>query len=243
MKKQLLLTTLLSATVASSAAFAAKPNTYVIINGVYSNIATDIGDASTVSDSATDWSIDAATKPAFSEGDVSDSGAGFRLGAGMTLSENWAIEISYALLGKGTDTLKDQTNGDIEITTRARSASLDVLRNFNITDQIHLYGKAGIEAWTVDFRAKQTGKDADHDNDSGYMPTIGLGAKYDLNDAVSLQAELSYHLYQAEFSQYETKANPVTPVPEGGLNVLGRYNKIGADVEIVSFSLGAAYRF
>jgi len=242
MKKQILLTTLLGASIVSSAAFAAKPSTYVFLDGIGSNISTDVKDESTVSTSATDWSIDAANMPAFSKGDISDSAGGARLGMGMNFAENWAVEGSLAIFGEGTDTLQNQTNGDIELATRVRTYSLDFLRYFHITDQVSIYGKAGIDAWTVDIHTKQIGKRSDRDRDSGFMPTIAIGAKYELNDNWALRAELDYRQYNAEFSQYQTRKNPLAGAPNQ-LDVEGKYEKIGVDVEIISISAGAAYHF
>jgi len=241
MKNFSLIATLLGATLASSTAFAAKPNTYVFFDGLYNNIATDIKDASTASAVAAEWSIDAANKPIFSKGDVSDPDSGLRIGGGLDFAEHWGIEVSFALFGEGTDTLTNQTNGDIEIATRARTFSVDFFRYFSLTDNFRLYGKLGVDAWTVDLRAKQVDKDTDRDRDSGYTPSIGAGAKWDLNDAWSLRTELSFRRYAAEFSQYEYKSNPAATGDQ--LDVEGHYKKIGADVDVVSFSLGAAYRF
>jgi opacity protein-like surface antigen len=247
MKKLNLIATLLGATVASSAAFAEKPNTYVFVDGLYSNFVTDVGDESEVDPARTttptnNWSID-PSKPVFSKGDVSDPDGGVRLGGGLDFAENWGIEVSLSLFGEGTDTLDNNTNGDIELATRARTFSVDFLRYFDLTDWLSLYGKAGLDAWTVDIRAKQTGKDTDRDRDSGYMPSIAIGAKMDIGDAWLIRAELSYRVYTAEFSQYQTKNNPVQPVPEGELDALGRYETLEVDVKLTTFSIGAAYRF
>lgn len=248
MKKLNLIATLLGATVASSAAFAEKPNTYVFVDGLYTDIATDVNDASEVdparTTAATDnWSIDHQAKPIFSKGDVSDPAGGARIGGGLDFAEHWAVEVSLSMFGEGTDTLKNPTNGDIEISTRARTFSVDFLRYFDITDSFSLYGKAGLDAWTVDIRAKQIGKDTDRDRDSGYMPSIGVGAKLDLGDAWLVRAEVSYRFYDAEFSQYQTRNNPIQPPQNDEADVVGRYEKISADVKLTTFSLGAAYRF
>jgi len=241
MKNASLIATLLGAALASSTVLAAKPNTYVFVDGLYDNIATDVKDDSTVSAVATEWSIDAANKPIFSKGDVSDPAGGARIGGGLDFAENWGLEVSFALFGEGTDTLQKQVSGDIEIATRARTFSVDFFRYFALTDNIRLYGKLGLDAWTVDIRAKQIGKDTDRDRDSGYTPSIGAGAKWDLNDAWSLRTELSFRRYAAEFSQYEYKNNPTATGNQ--LDVEGQYGKIGATIDVTSFSLGAAYRF
>jgi len=241
MKNASLIATLLGTALASSTAFAAKPNTYVFVDGLYNDIAADIKDESNVSTNAADWSIDSANKPVFSKGDVSDPDSGLRLGAGLDFAENWGIEVSLALFGEGTDTLESQSSGDIEIATRARAFTIDFLRYFAITDNIRLYGELGLDAWTVDIRAKQIGKETDRDRDSGYIPVVGVGAKWDLGDAWSLRTELSFRRYAAEFSQYEYKSNPTATGTQ--LDVEGQYDKIGIDVDVISFSLGAAYRF
>lgn len=244
MKKFNLIATLLGASIASATAFAEKSTTYVFVDGLYADIVTDVKDASEVdparaTDPTNNWSVDPA-KPVFSKGDVSDPAAGARLGGGLDFAENWGVEISFSLFGEGTDTLENSTTGDIEISTRTRTFSVDFLRYFDITDNFSLYGKAGIDAWTVDIRAKQIGKDTDRDRDSGYMPSLAIGAKMDLGDSWFVRAELSYRVYNAEFSQYQTKNNPVAGQD---LDVVGRYEKIGADVKLTTFALGAAYRF
>lgn len=244
MKKLNMTATLLGTMLASSAAFAEQPNTYVFIDGLYNNIATDIGDESALDPARTNtatanWSID-PSKPAFSKGDVSDPAGGVRVGGGLDLAENWGIEVSLSLFGEGTDTLTGGANGDIEVATRARTFSVDFLRYFALTDQLSLYGKAGLDAWTVDIRAKQIGKESDRDRDSGYMPSIGIGAQMALGEAWTLRAEVSYRFYNAEFRQYQSRNNPD---PNGELDVEGQYEEVQADVEVTSFSLGAAYRF
>jgi len=247
MKKFNLIATLLGASIASSAAFAEKPNTYVFVDGLYSNFVTDVGDESAIDPARTttptnSWSIDPG-KPVFSKGDVSDPDSGVRIGGGLDFADNWAVEVAFALFGEATDTLENTANGDIEVATRARTFSVDFLRYFDITDSLSLYGKAGLDAWTVDIRSQQIGKDTDRDRDSGYMPSLAIGAKMDIGDAWFLRAELSYRVYSAEFSQYQTRNNPEQPVPAGELDVVGRYDTIDVDVKLTTFSLGAAYRF
>lgn len=237
------------ALVASASAFAERPNTYAFVNAIYSNFTTDIKDTSTVDparvgSAATEiWSIDPA-KPAFSEGDVSDSDSGFRLGGGLNFAEHWGIEVSYALYGEAIDTLDVGGGNDIELATRARSVSFDVIRYFDITDSFSLYGKTGIDAWTTDIRALQQGKEADNDKDSGYIPSIGAGARLALAKNFDLTAELSYRFYDADYTQFVQKRDPTVPPGSADqLNTEGKYEEIGTEVEIISFSVGAAYRF
>lgn len=230
---------------ASASAFAERPNTYVFVNALYSDIGTDIKDESTVdpartgTPATTTWSID-PSKPAFSEGDVSDSDTGFRIGAGLNFAGHWALEVSMSLYGEAIDTLND----DIEIATRARAFSVDVLRYFDLTDSFSLYGKAGLDAWTTDIRATQRGKQSDSDKDSNYLPSIAFGARYALAQNIDLTAELSYRLYTAEYTQFAQQFDPsVPPGSLDALNTKGRYETIDTDVELVTFALGAAYRF
>lgn len=234
---------------ASASSFAERPNTYVFVNALYNSITTDIKDTSTVdpartgSNATEEWSIDPA-KPNFAEeGDVSDTSAGFRVGGGINFAEHWGMELAFNYYGEAVDTLKIDGANDIELTTKARSISVDVIRYFDITNDFSLYGKAGIDAWTTDIRAQQRGKQADSDKDSDYMPSIAFGARYALNNNIDLNAELGYRFYNAEYTQFAQVNNPDAVSGTEDLNTEGRYEKIGTDVEIVSFSVGAAYRF
>lgn len=250
MNKTNLMIAILGAATLSTPALAERPNTYVFVNALYNNITTDVKDSSTVDaarvpggPATTTWSID-PTKPAFSEGDVSDADVGVRVGGGLNFADHWGIEVSFAYYGETLDTLEVGGGNDLELTTRARAFSVDVIRYFDLSDSFSLFGKVGVDAWSTDIRALQQGKDADSDKDSGYIPTVGVGARYALGENVDLLAELSYRLYTAQFNQYQTQLDPT--VPPGSINDLntnGRYDEIDTDVEIIGFSLGAAYRF
>jgi opacity protein-like surface antigen len=232
----------------SAAAWADKSSTYVFVNALYNDVGSDVKDASTFDPArtgpaaTTTWSIDPAM-PVFGKGDVSDDDVGFRIGGGLNFAEHWGVEVSFAQYGTAVDTLELGGGNDIELATRARSFSVDVIRYFALTDNFSLYGKAGIDAWSTDIRAHQQNKDADSDKDSGYMPTIGIGARLSVHDNIDITTELSYRLYNSAYKQHAQQANPTVPPGSMELNTSGRYEEVDIDVEIVSFSIGAAFRF
>lgn len=107
------------------------------------------------------------------------SASSWKLFAGIPVNENIFVESAYVNLGK--QNAEDQ-NGDV--TRKATAITMAALANYQMNDQIQLFGKAGLARWT-DKYTDSTGSS----KNTGTGILVGAGAHYDLGDNMGVRAE------------------------------------------------------
>ncbi len=113
-------------------------------------------------------------------GTCNDSDTGFKIFAGSGINENFDIEVSYFNLGSANyGWFGTKINFDVT------GIAVDGVAKLPVGDQVEVFGKAGLALWGVNSFIFGGG--------GGLDLKLGLGAKFKVNERLSLRAE--YELY------------------------------------------------
>jgi OOP family OmpA-OmpF porin len=168
--------------VISSSAFADGP--YVLGEVTHSNISLDKG---TFND---DLTAAGATGLSSSE---NGSGNQWRLQAGYKFNPYFAVEAGYIDLGQA-DYKANFAGGAAKGSQKAGGVDLAVLGILPVTDNLSLFGKAGLVAAKVDTKLTSGAPAATNINDSSteIRPLLGAGATYSLLKNVDLRFDYDH---------------------------------------------------
>ena len=207
MKKTLLASALVLAM--SSSAFAAE-GFYVYGGAGYSKADTDL-----YSESYSDASLDAKI-------DVDEKSFGLKLAAGYRFNDNFAVEGSYAYLGKADAKLTAVGNiigydvdGTATASMKAHVLAVDAVGIYPVGDKFELFAKAGLGLGYVKTEASASGTidgvsgsvGLFSESDTRVFPKLGLGVEYKLTKNVAVRAEYERYFGVSKDSDYSIDAD------------------------------------
>ncbi|MCL9780650.1 outer membrane beta-barrel protein [Vibrio sp. S4M6] len=113
---------------------------------------------------------------------------GFAVGYSQAVNDSWDIggEVGYNFLGDS-----DFGNG---ITITTSSIDIATLASYHIDNRWSIFGKGGAALMTSKY-------DADTPAISNVKPFMGVGARYSINDNLSLQATYSHYFGDKKFDE------------------------------------------
>lgn len=125
---------------------------------------------------------------------VYDTDTAWKLFAGYRFNKNFALEGSYADLGKATwnSTVTVPAAGTVNFSGKGKAWSLAALGILPVTEQFEVFGKIGAQRWNVDASVTATGGGggaADSSDDSGTSWLFGVGASYSFTKNLAVRAE------------------------------------------------------
>jgi opacity protein-like surface antigen len=145
---------------------------------------------------------------------LSDSGhdTGFQLGAGYRFMEHFAAEISWQDFGDFD--AKDRSSSPIDLYSQSESsvkaASASLLAQATLFNSLHLFARAGLDAWEAHNRISQqiytsslVIARSSSDSDTGVDPYFGVGVRFSFSPQLSVQLEYQKHQLETEFSYDE----------------------------------------
>ncbi len=146
-----------------------------------------------------------------------DSGVGFGIVAGVpfVLSEQLSMgaEVGYVRLGAGEGDEADEYE-KYEYELSGNSLYGVATANFHATEQLSLFGKAGLSKTTVDIESTyfdyeydESERTSSDESDMGL--TYGFGAKFNVNDQLALVGEYTYfgEVEKIEVSSFSAGVN------------------------------------
>jgi len=117
-----------------------------------------------------------------------DSGVSYKLYGGARLNPMFGIEGGYRSFN---DTKISGTDGSGNATSLEKSISgydVEAVRFFPVTQEIELFGKAGLMKWNQDTVKNETIGTTENSEDSVSL-LLGGGAEYKMNDNIKLRGE------------------------------------------------------
>ncbi|MBU1665601.1 MAG: outer membrane beta-barrel protein [Gammaproteobacteria bacterium] len=156
--------------------------------GVGGSKAKDVGSAAEVDASLlADYGITATST-------AEDTDTAWKLFAGYRINKNFAVEGSYADLGKATfdSTVTAPAAGTVNISWKSKAWSLAAVGILPVTDQFEVFGKIGGHFWDVDMSVTATGGGgtaAGSASDDGTSWLYGVGASYSFSKNIAVRAE------------------------------------------------------
>ncbi|MDO8827601.1 outer membrane beta-barrel protein [Methylophaga sp.] len=116
-----------------------------------------------------------------------DSDSAYKIFAGYSFTENWAVEGAYADLGEFSI---DYTDGSTSGKAKAEldAVSIAMVGKLPLTDDFNLFAKLGLYHSNTDASATFGGVRAS-DDDSSTDGLFGLGASYSLTESLAIRAE------------------------------------------------------
>lgn len=126
-------------------------------------------------------SMGSTTTAGFCDGlaNCDNSDKSWKAYAGIRMNDNLVLEGGYVDFGKQTGA---DTNG--EVSQQASAFTAAGVAGVPISDQIEVFGKAGLARWTVE----QTDSTGSAKTSSADV-LVGVGASYDLGDNMGVRAE------------------------------------------------------
>ena len=117
-----------------------------------------------------------------------DSGISYKVFGGARLNPMFAVEGGYR---KFNDTKISGTDGSGNPTSLEKSISgydLEAVAFFPVSQEIELFGKAGLMKWNQDTVKKETIQTS-NDSETSVSLLLGGGAEYKMNDNIKLRGE------------------------------------------------------
>lgn len=127
------------------------------------------------------------------------SDTSLRLIAGYTLSPQWALELSFARLGRIRATAEVPEVGTVQASARLRSVGIGVAGTLPLNDSVALVGRLGIASNKTSVSGSSGGTSVS-DSETRTAPYVGAGLDYALSKTVSLglSADRTEARYQGE---------------------------------------------
>ena len=116
--------------------------------------------------------------------DLDESDIGFKLFAGINLNELVSVELGWVDFGSVEYA---------DVTIDASAFYLGVVGNFELQNDLSLYGKLGFSSWDVDFK-----DDTVSESDSGSDITYGLGVNYQFSGHAGMQLSVDQYPLDGE---------------------------------------------
>jgi OOP family OmpA-OmpF porin len=117
-----------------------------------------------------------------------DEGTAWRLLGGYQVNPHIAIELAYTDLGEVS--ASGLVFGfDTRVAVEATAIELVGVGSLPLSDRFSLYGKAGVYRADTDAFVRVSGVGSATISETNTDPTIGLGARLDVTQAVALRAE------------------------------------------------------
>lgn len=144
-----------------------------------------------------------ALEPASDAEMLDEGGLGGRLFLGYNFNHYFGVESNYSTFFKTRYVLNDYQNIAIDYKLNALSLVAKGYLPLSQDDPFNLYGSFGVAQVYADIDAKVNLDTVLSDSDSGLVPTIGLGASYDINQRITASLECSvFGKKHADYSHF-----------------------------------------
>lgn len=189
---------LILSTLAASSAFAASAGFYAGVSAGYASL------------KPTNYTVDGTNLVTFSN----RNGMSYGLQLGYNLNQYIGLEATYNKLPNldANINIPDAATGKYSFSPH--EYSLSVVGYYPINNQFDLVGKAGYA------RISYSGMGY---KDKAHTPVVALGAQYNLQKNMSLQATYTYYLKKSNIEDYVEKGTKYTP-NVGIINLSFNYN-------------------
>lgn len=117
--------------------------------------------------------------------------AAWKVFGGYKVNDMFAVEAGYYNLGEH-EYKATQNNTAIDATTETSGFGVAGVMNYQVADQIDVFGKAGVMSWTADTKKEVGAAKMGEEEASGTDLLLGAGANYHLNENLGIRGEYEY---------------------------------------------------
>ncbi len=149
-----------------------------------------------------------------------DQDSVYQVFGGLTLGNNFALELGYADLGEYTA----RETGVVEAKLDPTALSLSAIGKVSVHPKVKMFGRLGLAYWATDLSLTDF-VDSGSGDDNGLDPVIGLGFDWRITDRFDLRVEWE----QFQNVGQDTQAS----IPSGTLELNGN------DIDV--FAVGVTY--
>ena len=186
-----------AASLLASTAFAA-PGYYVYGGLGYSKADTDFA-----SESYSEAGYQAAI-------DADEKSVGLKLAAGYRFNDYFAVEGSYAYLGKADVKVSSNFGVGAEASMKAHVLAVDAVGIYPVAEKVDLFAKAGVGMSYVKTKANADLWNEAYsfsESDTRFISKLGLGAEYKVTKNVAVRAEYERYFGVSKDSDYSIDAD------------------------------------
>ncbi len=122
---------------------------------------------------------------------VDEGGLGGRAFLGYNFNHYFGVETNYSTIYKTRYTLNEYQNVAVDYKLNALSLVVKGYLPISTSGAFNLYGLAGLAQVYGDIDARVDYMSILQDSDNGIVPTLGLGASYDINQRITAHLEVS----------------------------------------------------
>ena len=139
-----------------------------------------------------------------------EDGVGVKLAAGYRFNDYFAVEGSYAYLGKAEATVSSTVDFDAKASMKAHVMAVDAVGLYPVNKDFDVFAKAGVGLSYVKTSASANifgDAYAFSESDTRFVTKLGFGAEYKVSQNVAIRAEYERYFGVSKDSDYSIDAD------------------------------------